>query len=89
LEKTYFPTKCTVNQLLTEKPRRPFKVMKFKLVFRSDDRKVHEVEVKNINLQDLRRHLQNGESVNIVPEFTDGITDNKEKDRHPWYFIHL
>jgi hypothetical protein len=63
--------------------------MKFKLIFRKDDRMVHEVEIKNINLQDLRRHLQDGESVNIVPEFPDDSVNNEKKDHSPWYFIHL
>jgi hypothetical protein len=63
--------------------------MKFKLAFRRDGCIVHELEVKNINFQDLRRHLQSGESVNIVPEFPDDAIDNEKKDRSPWYFIHL
>jgi hypothetical protein len=89
LEKPYSLRKCDLTQLLTEKPRRPFTRMKFKLIFRKDDGMVHEVEIKNINLQDLRRHLQDGESVNIVPEFPDDSVNNEKKDHSPWYFIHL
>jgi hypothetical protein len=51
---------------------------------------VHRVEVKNVNIQDVMRHLQRGESVLITPKLQEDslIAAKKQKDQAAWYFIH-
>lgn len=47
-------------------------------------------EERNINFQDLMRHLHGGESVLIIPKFQENFTVKaKKQDRAPWYFTHI
>jgi hypothetical protein len=65
----------------------------FRLRFLGDDgsQLTHKVEVRNINFQDLMRHLRHGESVLITPKFRENSLTNtkKQEDRTPWYFTHI
>ena len=65
----------------------------FKLSFldkSSNGCQVHRVEVRNINIQDIMRHLQHGESVLITPKLQEdsAIDAKKQKDQTIWYFTH-
>jgi hypothetical protein len=66
-------------------------ISKFKLSFLNENARIHQVEVRNINFQDLMRHLQHGESVIITPEFPGNYTilTKKQEEKAPWYFVHL
>jgi hypothetical protein len=66
-------------------------VVKFKLSFWDENQRIHSVEVRNINFQDLMRHLQHGESVLITPEFPEycSTQTKRQEQEAPWYFVHL
>jgi hypothetical protein len=65
----------------------------FRLGFlgKDENQMIHKVEVRNINFQDLMRHLRRGESVLIIPKFRENSLTNakKQEDRTPWYFAHI
>jgi hypothetical protein len=65
-------------------------VFRYELRFLSSDESqaVHRVEVKKLNLQDVIRHLRQGDSVLITPEFQEDINRKKEPSKSPWYFAH-
>ncbi len=52
---------------------------------------IHKVDIRNINFQDLMRHLRCGESVIITPKPNGHTLDNvrKQENRAPWYFTHI
>jgi hypothetical protein len=65
--------------------------LRFELRFLDNNERqgIHKIEVRNINFQDLMRHLQRGESVLITPELLENSSTNmKKKNRGPWYFVH-
>lgn len=68
-------------------------VLRFRLLFlnNKENKTIHKVEVKNLNFQDLMRHLQRGESVFIIPKLLGDSSKDMEKqeDRTLWYFTHL
>jgi hypothetical protein len=67
-------------------------IQRFKLLFMNNDesQRIHKVEVRNINFQDLMRHLKQGESVCITPELLgDPSVHTKKQDRASWYFAHI
>lgn len=68
-------------------------VLRFRLLFlnNNENKTIHKVEVRNLNFQDLMRHLQRGESVFIVPKFLGNSLKHTEKqeDRTPWYFARI
>jgi hypothetical protein len=65
----------------------------FKLRFlgKYENKMIHKVEVRNINLQDLMRHLRSGESILITPKFRENSSTDaqKQEDRTPWYFARM
>jgi hypothetical protein len=65
----------------------------FRLRFLSKEESqiIHKVEVRNINFQDLMRHLLRGESVFIAPKLKEKSSGyaNKREDRTQSYFAHL
>ena len=67
-------------------------ILGFKLRFlgKNENQIIHNVEVKNINFQDLMRHLQRGESVSISPKLLENSSAYKKKheDQASWYFAH-
>jgi hypothetical protein len=48
---------------------------------------IHKVEMKNINIQDILRHLRLGESVLITPKLHEN-SNAKSRNARPWYFTH-
>lgn len=66
-------------------------ILKFQLSFLGENQRIHKVEVKNINFQDLMRHFQHGESVLITPKFLENRSTPTGKQEHeaPWYFTHF
>ena len=64
----------------------------FRLQFlnKNESQTVHKVDVRSINLQDLLRHLRQGESVLITPKLQENFSgDVKIEDRASWYFTHM
>jgi hypothetical protein len=55
----------------------------------SNEQAVHKVEVRSINLQDIIRHLRQGDSVLITPKFQEDLHKNKNQHQGPWYFMHM
>lgn len=58
---------------------------------RDAGQKIHKVEVRNIDFQDLMRHLRLGQSVLIIPKPNGHALENARKQEHraPWYFTHI
>jgi hypothetical protein len=88
MQRQNLPKKMILAQMLLQKPLRPFKKMKFKLSFKRNTSLIHETEVRDINLLDLRRHLETGETVEIIPEFPSDTEESHQRDRSLWYFVH-
>jgi len=86
-EKGNIPEKFMRNVTLTSA------ALRFMLLYlnNDDNQTIHKVEVRNVNFQDLMRHLQRGESVFITPELLGNSSKHtkKQKDRTPWYFPHI
>ncbi len=64
----------------------------FRIQFLNDENEMHflhKVEVRNINFQDLMRHLRHGESVLITPKLQESSIGMKKYDQIPWYFTHI
>ncbi len=76
-------------EALEERAQRPFENMKFKILYLENGQVVHKVEVRNVNYMDLRRHLHAGETVEIVPEFTDYEAKHASHGESPYYVTHL
>jgi hypothetical protein len=50
---------------------------------------IHKVEVRNINIQDIVRHLRRGESVLITPKLQENSNvKTRNKAHSSWYFTH-
>ncbi len=69
----------------------PVSGFKLRFLGNGESRLIHKVEVRNINVQDLIRHLRHGESVLITPKFReDSLTSmEKHRNRTHWYFTHI
>jgi hypothetical protein len=50
---------------------------------------VHKVEVRRVNFQDIMRHLRQGDSVLIRPNFQEDSDKTKKRDQTLWYFAHI
>ena len=85
--------KGNIPEELMEKVVPTSAVLRFRLLFlnNNENKTIRKVEVKNLNFQDLMRHLQRGESVFIIPKLLGDSSKDMEKqeDRTPWYFAHL
>jgi hypothetical protein len=85
--------KGNIPEELMEKVVPTSAVLRFRLLFlnNNENKTIRKVEVKNLNFQDLMRHLQRGESVFIIPKLLgDSSKDTKKQEnRAPWYFAHL
>jgi hypothetical protein len=68
-------------------------VLRFRLLFinNNENKTIHKVEVRNLNFQDLMRHLQRGESVFIIPKLLGNSSKHMKnhEDRTPWYVAHI
>ena len=68
-------------------------VLRFRLLFlnNSENKTIHKVEVRNLNFQDMIRHLQRGESVLIIPKLLGNPSKHtkKHENQNPWYFAHV
>jgi hypothetical protein len=82
-----------IPEELLEKVVPPSAMQRFRLLFLNNNknRTIQKVEVKNLNFQDLMRHLHRGESVYITPKLLGDSSKEtkKQEDRSPWYFAHL
>jgi hypothetical protein len=67
----------------------PYPIARYELQFLNNDgsHTAHKVEVKNMNFQDIIRHLNQGDSVLITPRLREDL-DRMERDRGSWYFTH-
>jgi hypothetical protein len=85
--------KGNIPEELVKKAVQTSAVLRFRLLFLSnnENKTIQKVEVKNLNYQDLMRHLQRGESVFIIPKLLEDSSKDtkKQEDRAPWYFAHL
>lgn len=90
--------KGNIPEELMEKVVQTSTVLRFRLQFLDnnenkikENRTIHKVEVRNLNFQDLMRHLQRGESVLIIPKLLGNSSRHAKKqgDRTPWYFAHM
>lgn len=64
----------------------------FRLQFLDENEKqiIHKVDIRSINVQDLLRHLRQGESVLITPKFQeDSSAATKKLDQESWYFTRM
>lgn len=63
----------------------------FRLGFldKTESQVIHKVEVRNINFQDLMRHLQRGELIFITPTFQEDFSAHTRKyvNRDSWYLL--
>lgn len=82
--------KGNVPEELMEKIVPTSTVLRFRLLFLNDNenKTIHKVEVRNINFQDLIRHLKRGESVFIIPKLLGNSSKHakKQEDQTLWYF---
>jgi hypothetical protein len=69
--------------------QQPFIKMKFKIRYLENDRAIHQVEVRNINYSDVKRHLEAGDMVEIIPEFTEQNAKDNNHDESPCYIPHI
>lgn len=84
--------KGDMTEELMEKMVPTSTVRRFRLLFQNhnENKTIHKVEVRNLNFQDLMRHLQRGESVFIIPKLLGNSSKHtKQEDRTPWYFAHM
>lgn len=85
--------KANTSEELMENAVKASPVLRFRLLFLdgNKDRAIHKVDVKNLNFQDLMRHLQRGESVLIIPKLLENSLETAEKgdDQSPWYFARM
>ncbi len=82
-----------IPEELLEKIVQPSATLRFRLLYLNSNGNgtLQKVEVKNLNFQDLMRHLRRGESIFITPKLPgDTLKEVKKlEDRSPWYFSHL
>lgn len=68
-------------------------ILGFKLRFldTNENQVIHKVEVRNINFQDVMRHLQRGESVLITAKLPGNslVHSKKHADLKLWYIAHV
>ena len=66
-------------------------VIGFSLKFLSGDESqiIRKMEVRDINFQDIKYHLERGEVVLISPKFLENSSTNTRKHKEPWYFTHI
>jgi hypothetical protein len=65
-------------------------VVGFRLVFLGDrGQAIRKMEIRQINFQDVIRHLQHGDSVLITPKLENSETCLRSQDMEPWYFSHV
>jgi hypothetical protein len=66
-------------------------VVGFSLVFLGNEgRPIRRTEIRNINFQDVMRHLQHGDSVLITTKLMKDSEDYvKKQEQDPWYFSHV
>ncbi len=69
--------------------QQPFKDMKFKIRYLENHKVIHQVEVRNINYLDVKRHLEAGNMVEIIPEFTDQTTKYRNHTERSFYVAHV
>jgi hypothetical protein len=74
---------------LDERAQQPFIRMKFKILYLENSQVVHEVEVRNVSYMDLKRHLQAGETVEIIPEFAGHNVKHGDHNEMPYYITHF
>jgi hypothetical protein len=55
----------------------------------NESQTVHKVEVRRVNFQDIMRHLRQGDSVLIRPNFQADSDKMKKRDQTLWYFAHI
>jgi hypothetical protein len=67
------------------------RVVGFSLVFLGNGgRPIRRTEIRNINFQDVMRHLQHGDSVLITTKLMKDSEDYvKKQEQDPWYFSHV
>ena len=67
------------------------RVIGFSLVFLGKKgQAIRKMEIRNINFQDVIRHLQYGDSVIITPKFLrTSEMHSKKQEQVPWYFPHV
>lgn len=80
---------CETLNALDERAQQPFMRMKFKILYLENSQVVHEVEVRDVNYVDLKRHLQAGETVEIIPEFAGHDVKHGDHDEAPYYITHF
>lgn len=68
----------------------PVSGFRLRFLGKDESKMIHKVEVRNINFQDLIRHLRCGESVFITPRLKENFSENakKREGRTLWYFAH-
>jgi hypothetical protein len=69
-----------------------FVVLGYRMEFlnKNADQIIHKVEVKNINFQDLTRHLRRGEPVLITPKLQEEhLVRARKQHRETWYIPHI
>lgn len=74
---------------LDKRAQQPFTKMKFKILYLKNSQVVHEVEVKNVSYLDLKRHLQAGETVEIIPKSADHDVKHTNYHETPCYITHF
>ena len=74
---------------LDGRAQQPFVKMKFKILYLENDRVVHGVEVRNVNYLDVKRHLEAGDVVEIIPEFTGQTAKYSNHDEGLCYIPHV
>jgi hypothetical protein len=69
----------------------PILGFKVKFLGTNENQMINKVDVRNINFQDLMRHLQRGESVLITPKLLSNSSPNTKKqgDVHHLYVTHV
>lgn len=69
----------------------PILGFKVKFLGTNQNQMIHKVDVRNINFQDVMRHLQHGESVVITPKLLNNSSLNTKKQTKVdlWYIAHV
>ncbi len=78
-----------ISDDLDGRAQQPFMKMKFKILYLENDRVVHEVEVRRVNYLDVKRHLEAGDVVEIIPEFTGQPARSSNHDERSCYIPHI
>lgn len=69
----------------------PIAGFKIRFLRGNENQTIQKVEVRNVNFQDIMRHMWRGESVLITPKLLNKPAANSKKDRNQvkWYFSHM